>query len=686
MMTDTQQFSADLLAALDRCELNYSARTDGLFCDRPQLRQSVACFRDTGKPAVDLIAAGKALTTNTDAWAQANAKPFLCRTNFEVLCDAAAVSGDASLRDFTCQVIDRILSAESWVAPMHSWCIYDHCRGNVAGMIAVALDLISHELSKAEVDDITNQLTGKFLEAFVDVWENQRDRWARRDFVENWKIMTCGDTGLAVLAVWDGTDLSRRALRACLEGVLHVLAVVPESGEYPEGVEYWIRTMGYGLRLGHALRHATRGQVDLFKHPRLQATGTFLLSHCQPDCTMYNWSDSPLEFRAAWVERFTLLGAGLKRGDILHVTRQLPMRSLGQILFDDPSVKSTTPTTTSALYERVGVSVHRDGWEENATFAGFKCGRANEGHSHMDQNSFVITRGRSHLAIDSGIWPYGHMLGYFDFRADVPPRRFNFDGVASFGHNTILVDGQGQEYSDPAGQIETYHSDDDLDYVVGQAGRCYGDRLTHFRRWFIWVKPDFFLVVDRLAADRLRHFEWIFQHHGELESAPADPIRQVPCKINRSTTPEYFTSFNTPFPPITPALRSVVRSQGQSLTIDMVYPPYHYGIRMNDVKRQTFYNENTFGMDVQPQVQYRSYSPLNFAEQMTFVVGMYLGDPDQITMQLVSDTMIRQGENPADAYYWPDEPIPPVALEFTIKGQPPRMIMLDEDNLTVSLD
>ena len=117
----------------------------------------------------------------------------------------------------------------------------------------------------------------------------------------------------------------------------------------------------------------------------------------------------------------------------------------------------------------------------------------------------------------------------------------------------------------------------------------------------------------------------------------------------------------------------------------MIYPSSYYGVRVCDVRRQSYYTDSDMVTPVEPYVQYRSYSPLNFAKQITLVVGMYLGKPENITMKLVSDDMIRSGQG-KEAYYWPEKPIPSPVVEFTIAGEPTRRISLDEQKLSVCLD
>lgn len=624
-----------------------------------------------GQPAQELIASARALVNDTAAWSQIDTTPYYDSGNFITLYDAAALSGDSALRDAVCRLIERMLAVDSWVVPVHYPMTYDHCTANVASQISFALDRIGQNLPPGQLSDFRKRLREKFLPKFVNTWENELDPWSKRDYVENWKIMTCGETGIAVLYCWDGSDLCKRALRGCVEGVLQVLATVPVTGEYQEGFGYWLHTMAYGLKFAIALRQASNGQIDLFAHPRLNVTADFLLSLVRPDTSVYSWGDNHSTLPAA---EMTMLGAQLKRGDILFMTRQLPMKDFNHFFYEDLSIPSQTPALKDAIYlhDNLGVCTMRTGWGANAAFAAFKCGKAKIGHGHLDQNSFVISRDAASLAIDQGIWPYAHFLGSFGLWS-----RWNFDNMSSFGHNGILVDGQSQTLTDDAGKIETHYFSDTLSYVVGQAADCYGGKLTNYRRWFIWVKPDFFLVVDRLESDSLRRYEWIFQHGGELENAAPDSTRYGASQEQDKTAAQ-----------LSPVPRSVICKNNQCLTIDMIYPSSAYGARVADVRLQSFYTASDRNNPVEPYVQYRSYSPLHTAKHMMFVVGMYLGKPEQITMNLISDKGPAPKLGNADdlEFLWPQESIPAPIVEFTIAGQAPRRIVLDEENLSVRIE
>jgi hypothetical protein len=197
------------------------------------------------------------------------------------------------------------------------------------------------------------------------------------------------------------------------------------------------------------------------------------------------------------------------------------------ILWRDPDLAPLPPTDlpTARHFDALGWVLMRSSWQPDATFASFQCGPFITGHQHLDNNAFTIHK-RSLLAIDPGINAYGERVddGY---RANYYSR--------SIAHNTITVydptetfrggpwageaagganDG-GQirlsaaervEELEPGsrfgvGSIAAYSHADLYTYAVGDATKSYNAaKLSLFRRHFLFLPPDLFVVFDRVVS------------------------------------------------------------------------------------------------------------------------------------------------------------------------------------------
>ena len=85
------------------------------------------------------------------------------------------------------------------------------------------------------------------------------------------------------------------------------------------------------------------------------------------------------------------------------------------------------------------------------------------------------------------------------------------------GHNTILVDGEGQRYgSQYYGRIVRFSTSKCYDYLVSEGHRAYGELLDRFVRFLVFLKPNFIVIVDDLRSSRERRFEWLLHYSGRL--------------------------------------------------------------------------------------------------------------------------------------------------------------------------
>jgi len=191
------------------------------------------------------------------------------------------------------------------------------------------------------------------------------------------------------------------------------------------------------------------------------------------------------------------------------------------ILWEDRAIPPAAPKglPTSWLFEGLGWAVMRSGWENpRDTLAVFQCGPLYSGRQHLDNNSFVIHKIRP-LAIDSGV-------------AEPTAHRANYAG-RSIAHNTVLILDDAEAFTDAAGKalandggqlrlappsrvgdvragskyetgrIVAYEHRPPYTYVAGDATESYAAaKLDSFVRQVVYIRPNLFIVYDRVAATR----------------------------------------------------------------------------------------------------------------------------------------------------------------------------------------
>ena len=141
-------------------------------------------------------------------------------------------------------------------------------------------------------------------------------------------------------------------------------------------------------------------------------------------------------------------------------------------------------------------------------------------HTHADQNTFNIAYGGKRLFYNTGYRPAmgdPHFLGWYkDTR----------------GHNGVLIDGQGQPFSDGAyGWIPRFLHGKQISYAVGDASNAYcGDfdnertdlGMKHFRRHYIMLRPSIIVIYDDLEADHKAKWSWLLHNDKGFEINPEE--------------------------------------------------------------------------------------------------------------------------------------------------------------------
>jgi len=136
-------------------------------------------------------------------------------------------------------------------------------------------------------------------------------------------------------------------------------------------------------------------------------------------------------------------------------------------------------------------------------------------HCHADQNSFIVYAYGEPLAVDSG---------YFDYANSEHDKNYSRQ---TFAHNAITYNGgQGQYYLNPdqvrninaKGKITGYLHGDKFNLASGDAERAYLE-LDKAERHFIYLKPDYAIVIDELSSndDEKVQFEFNLKGYSPFE-------------------------------------------------------------------------------------------------------------------------------------------------------------------------
>jgi hypothetical protein len=91
------------------------------------------------------------------------------------------------------------------------------------------------------------------------------------------------------------------------------------------------------------------------------------------------------------------------------------------------------------------------------------------------------------------------------------------------GHNGVLIDGNGQPFSDGAfGWLPRTIEGEQITYAVGDASNAYagmveGKKIDHglklFRRHYIMLRPSIIIIYDELELDHAAQWSWLLHNY-----------------------------------------------------------------------------------------------------------------------------------------------------------------------------
>ena len=427
-------------------------------------------------------------------------------------------------------LLQPALEHDDWVNPAHKPLEIDLGYAGIAAQMAQAYDLLDPALTDAQRETLVEALKHR-LSRYHEIAAGQSEWWTTCG--HNWQTVIHGEMGLVALALRDRYPEVEDVLQLALAGVADVLdrpETAGRDGAYSEGVHYWGYGIGRAVWFADVLRQVTGGAVDLFQHPYLEKTGDFALHMATPDGNCFGFADcrqdeTPDAMTLAilakvyrrpdyqWVAQggFQMDGQPVWDEDYVFNRGQ----DLPGFLLPDPDLPAERPTAPTARhFSGMEVVAMRSDWSDDATFLGLQAGKTTANHAHLDVGTFTLVGRGTRLVEDADRWPYDSI--FFDKTGP----RWDYAANDTVGHNTILVDGQGQVYGEGhEGRIERALLGSDVNAVVCDATAAYGGRLARFVRYVVFLQPDVVVIVDDLAANDASQFGWLLHTQGEVDLA-----------------------------------------------------------------------------------------------------------------------------------------------------------------------
>ncbi len=305
---------------------------------------------------------------------------------------------------------------------------------------------------------------------------------------------------------------------------------------YPDGVQYET-SPGYhsmsALGFCDVFRLARMNGIalDPLFARRLEGMFDYVMHATRPDGTWPSLNDSG-GCRGRRRAGFLDLGAELfKRPDMAWVASS--------------GGRGRRPRRLSRTFEDAGIMVMRTGWTRSDKYLIFDGGPFAAAHQHEDKLSFELCSDGTLFIVDPGISSYMREPWTHYYRSPE-------------AHNTVLVDGRGQDRRNRQSRDEHIRSvRGENVWFIGKAYDCiraeYGagfagldEKVVH-RRSVLFLKPDYWLVWDELLGDSPRGIEALYhfmpmrlQVDGEKGRVRTDRLGKANLEMIALPRPERF--------------------------------------------------------------------------------------------------------------------------------------------------
>lgn len=330
-------------------------------------------------------------------------------------------------------------------------------QGEIALGVATAYDWIYDTLSDSEREEIASSLEKHALKADIPFagWTRLQNNWVQ--------VVSAGLTASAVALADRSPALCAAHLAAIVECLPEAESVCGPDGVYPEGPGYWNYGTSFNVICLDVMRTAFGHDFGLTEVSGFRETGLYPALVTGPSGEWFNYSDSHGSSGSSpavwWFARRLGLQAAVTEGEVanLHAicdgsAKELP-RTFPYILFwigeDLVSPAAPLPSCWLGRGEMpIGVLCAARN-DRTAPYLAMKGGSPSYNHGHADAGSFVL---------DFGGIRWGYDLGsenYYNFEQAIGPsglwspepesKRWSVFRLGAQGHNTLLIDGKGQD-------------------------------------------------------------------------------------------------------------------------------------------------------------------------------------------------------------------------------------------------
>ena len=193
----------------------------------------------------------------------------------------------------------------------------------------------------------------------------------------------------------------------------------------------------------------------------------------------------------------------------------------------------------SMRFANLGHIVMRSGVGDKDTYAVFLTERKDRSRQHYDLNHFVIYK-NGYRALDSGTRPqpgqhmshyYGRTVAHNCVTITMPNEKLpKYYGRATKDEDPEApVPNDGGQRSNKGGKLLAHKESADYVYIASDATRCYhSNKAELVVREFVWIKPDIFVIYDRVVSDKAEYAKrWLYHTASRPEMSGKSEFSEV---------------------------------------------------------------------------------------------------------------------------------------------------------------
>jgi hypothetical protein len=419
------------------------------------------------------------------------------------------------------QICDAILAADPWtgnfLGKKDSVPQFHLETAMLCQRLAVAYDLLAPEFSASERKHFAQVCYDKALNVFLKECSGPDNPYLNGSRTINWLAVLSGGAGCLFIALnGDGIDFSRE-IEIARAHILRFIEWYDDDGSAIEHGGYWVYGLGNALAFLHALKENGWPKILWQNSKKLQRTAYPVLYACIGGKNVASFGDDsygPLYAR----DLALLLAAEFQDARLQWWAKALPTADILGFIAGDPELKAVPPDDlpTCMVFQRTGIAVLRESMTDPDTrFLAIKAGRArgsiyDDPHCKFDLNSVAVDAFGESLLANPG---YGHDWTSNQSVTD-PKHRYN----STSPHNTILVDGKGQDVQfSPLAHLDNLSPSKEIDYVVSRIEQGYGPQVSRFDRHVYFINKRYYVVFDDIELTAPGIVTWNFHSAKEAK-------------------------------------------------------------------------------------------------------------------------------------------------------------------------